>query len=74
MNSIEKMISKALIDSDISHEKFTLMINEEQYCLRLKESIRTKDSPLGAIERDRLTERGERIGSMKYSNKMRGKV
>ena len=32
-----------MIDSDISHEDFMLMINEEQTIFRLKESIREKD-------------------------------
>ena len=30
LDSIEKVISKALIDFNISHEEFTLIINEEQ--------------------------------------------
>lgn len=30
LDSIEKVISKALIDFNISHEEFILMINEEQ--------------------------------------------
>ena len=50
------------------------IVNEEQYYLRLKESIRTKDSQLSPTEGDRLIEHGRRIGSMKYSNKMRGKI
>ena len=32
----------ALIDSDISHEEFTLVINEVQSFFRLKENIRVK--------------------------------
>ena len=52
-----------MIDSNISHEKFTLLINEEMiYAERKKESIRTKDSQLADIERDRLTENGKSIG------------
>ena len=62
MNSIEKIISKALIDSDISHEELRLVIKEEQNYLRLKESIQKKDSQLGDIERDRLIEHGKRTG------------
>ena len=61
LNSIEKLISKALIDSDISREKFTLVINEKQNCLQLKKSIRTKDNQLDDIERDRMIEHGKRI-------------
>ena len=62
MNSIEKIISKALIDSDISHEELRLVIKEEQNYLRLKESIQKKDSQLDDIERDRLIEHGKRTG------------
>ena len=51
-------IPKVLIDSGISHEEFTLVINEEQNYFRLKESIRSKDDQLSDIERDRLIEHG----------------
>ena len=30
LNTIAKIISKALIDFDISHDEFTLVINEEK--------------------------------------------
>ena len=39
LNSIEKIISESLIDSDISQDEFTLVINEEQNYFRLKENI-----------------------------------
>ena len=45
LDSIEKIISKALLDSNISHEEF-LLVNY----LRLKKSIMTKDNQLGDIE------------------------
>ena len=51
MNSTETILPKELIDSDISHEEFTLVINEEQSYLKLKQSIRTKESQIGDIER-----------------------
>lgn len=38
-----------------------LVINEEQNYRSLNESIRTNDSQLGDIERDRLMEHGKRI-------------
>ena len=38
LNSIEKMKSKALIDSDISHDAFPLVVNEEQNNFRLKKA------------------------------------
>ena len=36
LNIIEKILSKSLIDSDINHEEFTLVINNEQNYYRLK--------------------------------------
>ena len=34
LNSIEKVISKALADSNISHDEFNLVIKEKQNCIR----------------------------------------
>ena len=39
-----------------------LVINEEQNYRSMKESIRTNESQLGDIERDRLIGHGKRIG------------
>ena len=61
LKSIEKIIAKALIYSDTSHEEFPLVINEEHTFIKLKESIRTKDIQLGKIERKRLIKHGKRI-------------
>lgn len=41
LNSIEK-ISKALVDSDIIHEEFLLVIKEEQNYNRLEEILAQK--------------------------------
>ena len=54
LNSIEKIISRAPADAEISHEEFTLVSNETENYRRLKDSIRTKDSQGGDIEKDRL--------------------
>ena len=62
LNTIEKIMSKALMDSDMSHEEFTLVINEKQNFLRLKESIKRKGSQLGDIKRDRLIQHGKNNG------------
>ena len=40
LNRIESMISKALINSEISHGEYTTVMNEEVKYQRLKESIR----------------------------------
>ena len=51
------MISKGLVDSDISHDDVTVVINEEKNnYVRLKKSIRAKVDQLGGSEWDRLVE------------------
>lgn len=42
MNSIEKIISKALIDFDSSHDEFTLVINEGQHYSAAKKASEQK--------------------------------
>ena len=44
LNSIESIISKALIDNEISPEDFEIVINEEEKYQELKESIRMMNS------------------------------
>lgn len=61
----KKMICKALIDSNISNQEFTLVINKEQNQFRLKESIRTKDDQLSDIEQDRFIEHVKELGRMR---------
>ena len=46
LNSIESMISKALINSEISHGEYTTVINEEVKYQRLKESITMQFLPI----------------------------
>ena len=53
LNGIEKIISKAMIDSDISHKEFTLVINLRKNYFRLKERIKGKDNHLGATGQHR---------------------
>ena len=48
LNSIEKMF-KALTDSDLSHDKFTLVVDDEQNYFKQKESIRVKGNHHGNI-------------------------
>ena len=40
LNIIERKMSEALINSEISHEDFTTIINEEKSYWELKENIR----------------------------------
>ena len=66
LNSIENIISAELIDSDINHNEFTLVINKVYKYFRLNKNIRTKDDQLGDTERDKfLKRRAERIGKKK---------
>ena len=46
-----------LIGSGVSHNEFTLGIEEENYCM-LK-NMRVKDNQLGGIEEKRLIEHGK---------------
>lgn len=46
LNSIESMISKALINPEISHGEYTTVINEEVKYQRLKESITMQFLPI----------------------------
>ena len=55
-------MSKALIDSDISHEEFQIMINNKQNYFRLTKSTIVKDSRLGDTERNKLIEHHKRVG------------
>ena len=54
LNSIENIVSEELIDSDINHDEFTLVINKVYHYFRLNKNIRIKDDQLGDIERDRF--------------------
>ena len=54
LNSIEKLVSQALIDLEISHEEFKPIINEEENYRRLKENIRNIKSD------DVLNEKGDK--------------
>ena len=55
------MISKALNNAKISHEKLILVSNETENYYRLKDGMRTKDIQRGNIEKDRLIQHDKRI-------------
>ena len=40
LNSIETLISQALIDLEISHEEFTTIVEEKNMYKKIKESVR----------------------------------
>lgn len=60
-SSIEEIITKALANVEISHNEFTVVRNEEENYRRLKDSISTKDSQRGDIERNKLIKHGMHI-------------
>ena len=58
LNSIETLMSQALIDLDISHAEFKTIVNEKEKYQQMKESIRNTKS------RDELSKNnGENSGN-----------
>ena len=53
LNSIEVLISQALIDLEISHEEFKTIVNEKEKYEKMKENIRNIKSN---DEKDELSE------------------
>ena len=62
LNSIESKVSEALINSEISHEDFMIIINEAKKYRELKESIRMTNSQRSDSEKINLIEEGKKIG------------
>ena len=44
LNSVETLISQALIDLEISHEEFKTIVNEKEMYEKIKESVRMMKS------------------------------
>ena len=61
LNSIESKISEALINNQISHEDFMIVINKENKNPELKKSIRKMNSQRSDVEKVRLFEEGKKI-------------
>ena len=62
LNIIESKISEALINNEISHEDFLMIVNEEEKYRKLKESIRMMNSQRIDSEKINLIEKGKKIG------------
>ena len=62
LNSIKSKVSEALINSEISHEDFMVIINEEKNYRELKESIRMMNSQRIDAEKINLIKEGKKIG------------
>ena len=58
LNSIETLISQALIDVEISHEEFKTIVNEKENYRRLKGNIKMMKSN---DEKDELSENKKNI-------------
>ena len=61
LNSIESKISKALMDSEISHEDFMTILDEEKKYRELKKSIKMMNSQKSDAEKVSLIEVGKKI-------------
>ena len=55
LNSIESLMSQALIDLDISHEEFKTIVNEKEKYDQMKESIRNKTMEMNLVKIQKLT-------------------
>ena len=62
LNSIESKISEALINYEISHEDFMIIINEEKKYRELKVSIKMINNQRSDVEKISLIEEGKKIG------------
>ena len=71
LNSMENKISKALIDNEINHEVFKIIINEEKKYRELKESIRMINILRSDAEKVNLIEEGKKIVLMKLLSIMK---
>ena len=60
LNSIERKISNALMDNEITHEDFETIINEEKKYRELKESIRMMNSQRSDAEKFNLIKEGQK--------------
>ena len=60
LTSIESKRSEWLINNEVSHEDFMIIINEEKNYRELKESIRMMNSQISDVEKINLIEEGKK--------------
>ena len=70
LNSIERKIFEALINSEISHEDFTTIINEKKNYRELKESIRMMKTQRSNTEKPVWLKEVKKKALMKLLDKM----
>ena len=71
MNSIESKISEALINNEIGHEDFVIIINEDKKYRELKQSIRMMNSQRSDTEKINFIEEGKKLVLMKLLSIMK---
>ena len=64
-NSIESKTSEALINNEISHEDFMMIINEENKYQELKESITMMNSQRSDVKKINLIKEGKNQALLK---------
>ena len=69
LNSIESKVSEALINSEINHEGFMVIINEEKNYRELKESIRMMNNQRSDAEKINLIKEGKKISINEVSKR-----
>ena len=67
LNSIKSKISEALVNNEISHENFMIILNEEKKYWELKQSIRMMNSRRSDVEKISLIEEGKNKGINKVT-------
>ena len=65
LNSIESRISEALINNEIIHDDFVVIINGEKKYQELKESIRMMNNQRSDVQKINLIEEGKKLVLMK---------
>ena len=69
LNSIESKVSEALINSEINHEGFMVIINEEKNYRELQESIRMMNNQRSDAEKINLIKEGKKISINEVSKR-----
>ena len=70
-NSVETLISQALIDMDISHEEFITILNEKDKYEKMKDNLRNENEKSYEIMTlSSVKSKTYKIKNKKYKNKL----
>ena len=61
LNSIEALISQALIDVDISHEKFVTILKEKDKYEKMKENLRSENEKYEIVRLNSVESKTQKI-------------